>query len=66
MDKLKIKLTIGAAEKAFEQLEQAIDSHDYRAIGAALYNLKRELYTLRTAIDENQPKNKKQSKQGLA
>ncbi len=51
MDKLKIKLTIGAAEKQLELLAQSIEQGNQPAIADALHNTKRELYTLRQLIE---------------
>ncbi len=50
MDKLKVKLTIGAADKALERLEQALHDNDHRAIGREMGNIKRELYVLRSEL----------------
>ena len=50
MDKLKLKLTIGAADKAVERLEQALHESDHRAIGREMGNIKRELYVLRSEL----------------
>lgn len=51
MDKLKINLTIGAAEKQLELLAQAIEQGNQPAIADALHNTKRELYTLKQLIE---------------
>jgi len=50
MDRLKVRLTIGAADKAIERLEQALHENDHRKIGAEMGNLKRELYVLRSEL----------------
>jgi hypothetical protein len=54
MDKLKIKLTINAALKQLEMLEQSLEKGDQRAVGAALHNSRRELYTLKTLVGGDQ------------
>jgi hypothetical protein len=48
----KIKLTVDATVKEFEKLEQALDRNDHRAVGAALYHVRRELNTLKTLIGD--------------
>jgi hypothetical protein len=50
MDRLKVKLAIGAAEKALERLEQALQEGDHRKIGNEQANIKRELYILRVEL----------------
>jgi hypothetical protein len=51
IDELKTKLTVDAALTAMERLEVAIANYDHRKIGAELYNLKRELHTLKTLLN---------------
>lgn len=50
MDKLKTKLHLQAADRATDELEKAIDAHDYKQIGAQLYRLRQALYSLRTEL----------------
>ena len=52
MDKPKIKLTVNAAVKELDKLEQALNQNNQRAVGAALGSIRRELYTLKTLIGD--------------
>ena len=47
-----IAQAIERAIQLLEELEQVIDSGDNRAIGARLYELRRELKTIQTLIHE--------------
>jgi len=47
-DKTTLKQAIDAAQEAYRQLEQALDSGDNRRIGAAMYGLKRALDEIQT------------------
>lgn len=49
-----IRQAVESATSALERLEQAIDANDNRKIGAALYELRRELRTLLTLTQQEQ------------
>ena len=43
MNRAKLQEAIERASAALEELEQALDAHDYRKIGASLYKLRQAL-----------------------
>ena len=60
MDILAIRLTISEAQRLVERLEIALDAGDNKAVGDALYHLKRELLTLArmTELNKRSPHDK--------
>lgn len=53
-DMLKIRITIRAAIRAVDKLEDALDRNDQRTVGSALYEIRRELHLLKTETEDDQ------------
>lgn len=49
MDKQELQKAIDQAQAAYQELDQAQDTHDWRKIGAAMFKLKRALDAIQAA-----------------